>query len=126
MAVNASPLRARLLGTLNTDSTITGVTTGTSQGIPVAPYENFTVYVFASDALSAGVLLVEEADYDQQQTTPYSGTWSQVSSTTLSSTFAAAGGQVGIHLPAGAYGYLRVRIGTTVVGGTITAVLRAN
>ena len=122
MAANspAGPLRAPCF---------TAGTTGSSQPINCAPYPYVTVYVTASAALSAGTLIVEEADYDPLTESPYGGTWSTITTVTLSSVFGSAGGQSAIHIggPGGGYAYafLRVRIGTTVVGGTLAAVLRA-
>lgn len=125
----AAPLRVLLLGTDNSDGTTTGVTAGTSQPVNAINYPNITIYVTASALLSAGTLIVEESDM-----TSYSAAvgavWSQVTSVTLSSTFSGAGGATAIHLggPGGQYAYdhLRVRIGTGVSGGNVTARLVAN
>lgn len=121
------PLNAPLLGTFNADGTITGVASGTSQSIDAQGYANLTVYAYASAAISAGTLIVEEAyKHPSTQALP-TGTYSQVTSVTLSSPFSAAGGWVAIHLggPGGqyAYDYVRVRIGTAVEGGTLAAAL---
>lgn len=101
--------------------TITAATTG--QGIVNCEnYNNITVYVRGSAALSAGTLIIEEA-VDPGDT----AAWSQIGSITLSTPFASAGGEYAYHLPApSAYAYVKTRIGTTVVGGTITVEVRAN
>ena len=121
----ASPLRTLLLGSQATDGTITGVTSGTSQGLAVEAYANVTIYVTASAALSAGTLIVEEADYDTDREM-ISNNWSVVATYTLSSVFSGAGGKAANHLPAASYNHVRVRIGTTVVGGTVYVRMGAN
>ncbi len=115
----AGPLRAPCF---------TAGTTGSSNPIDCSPYPYITVYLKSSAALSAGTVIIEEADYDpRSEVVPAS--WSTISTLTLSSVFASAGGQAAVHIggPGGGYAYafLRVRIGTTVVGGTLAAVLRA-
>lgn len=84
-------------------------------------YDNLTVYIEASAALSAGTLIIEESRRDSD-----TAAWSQIASVTLSSPFASAGGEYAYHLPVSSYAWVRGRIGTTVVGGTITVELRAN
>ncbi len=84
-------------------------------------YNNLTVYVEGSAALSAGTLIIEESRRLDEL-----GTWSQIASVTLATPFASAGGEYANHLPVSAYAWVRCRIGTTVVGGTISVELRAN
>lgn len=98
-------------------------TTGSSTPQNCRGVLNLTVYATASDAISAGTLIIEEADYDPTSVGAYGGTWSQIASITLSTPFSAAGGQYAYHLPAAAYSFVRVRIGTTVVGATLTGTL---
>ncbi len=126
----AGPVRALLLGTLGSNSLRTGVTLGISQPFAMAPYQNLTFYVRGSAALSAGTLIFEEADWDPLTEKIFAGTWSTIATLTLSSVFASAGGEAAYHVggPGGSYCYafVRARIGTTVVGGTVTVVARAN
>ncbi len=84
-------------------------------------YNNLTVYIEGSAALSAGTLIIEESRRIED-----TGTWSQIASVTLATPFASAGGEYANHLPVSSYGWVRCRIGTTVVGGTISVELRAN
>ncbi len=67
-----------------------------------------------SGTISGGTLLIEEADYGDDEP-PYSGTWSQLVSVACSDV--TGGAQKGVHLSLGAYGYLRARISSAVTGG---------
>jgi hypothetical protein len=93
---------------------------GTGPWINCRGFTNLTVYVAGSAALSAGTLIVEEASWDPTTEVPFPGTASQITSVTLSSPFASAGGQYATHCPVSAYAWVRTRIGTSVVGGTIS------
>lgn len=100
--------------------TLTAATTG-SGIVDCSNYNNITVYTEADSALSAGTLIIEESRRIGE-----TNAWSQVASVTLATPFASAGGQYGYHLPVSAYAFVRTRIGTSVVGGTITVELVAN
>ncbi len=100
--------------------TITAGTTG-SGVVDCSNYNYVTVIIEGSAALSAGTLIIEESRRIDE-----TGTWSQIGSVTLATPFASAGGQFGYHLSISAYPFIRTRIGTTVVGGTITVEVRAN
>ncbi len=108
---SAGPLRAVLFP---------AGTTGVSIPIPADGRLNWTFYLTASAALSAGTFVIEECDYNPQVNT-VPATWSQVASVTLATPFASTGGVYAYHLQQACYGYLRGRIGTTAVGGTLTA-----
>lgn len=119
--MNTGTLRAVLLTDASADES-------TSQPINVANFTNLTFYVTGSDdAISAGVVTFEEADYNPDVTGPYSGTWSSLG--TVNATTVANAAQVGVHIggPGGsfAYGFVRARISTAVAGGTVSVVLRA-
>lgn len=119
----AGPLRALLVGT-NTAGVFSGVASGSSHGpIEIGSYQNLTLYVVASAALSAGTVIIEERD--QPQDAP-----SVIDTITLATPFVSAGGTYAYHVggPGGsfAYGQISARIGTSVVGGTVYVVLRAN
>ncbi len=114
-----TPKRVLLVGSQNNAGIITGVASGGSHGSQNCEgYTCLVVYVIGSAALSAGTLLIEERD--QPQDPP-----GLIASITLSSPFASAGGTYAYHLPVSAYGYVSARIGTSVTGGTVSAVLRA-
>lgn len=104
---------------------LNAVASGTSIPIEAGARLNWTAYIKGSAALSAGTLLVEEADFDPSNDT-VPATWSTVVSVTLATPFASAGGQYANHLPAATYSYLRARVGTSVTGGTITVVLKGS
>lgn len=113
-----APLRAVLVGS-DTNGQIGGVASGSAHApVNCAGYTNLVVYVKASAALSDGTLIIEERDLASDAA-------GQIASITLATPFASAGGTYAYHLQNAAYGYVNARIGTTVVGGTITAVLRA-
>ncbi len=115
--------RILLLGVENADSTVTGVTTGTS--IPVLrEVDNIiSIYLRSIGTTSSGTVLIEEADWGPLEQV-YSGTWSQIQSI-AASTF-SGGAQVALHITASSYGWVRVRISSAITGGgTITAVARS-
>lgn len=98
---------------------ISAATTG--QGYAdLSNYNYPVVYITSTAALSAGTLIIEESN------DPGATVWSQVASVTLATPFASAGGVYADHLPTAAYAFVKCRIGTTVVGGTISVELRAN
>ena len=112
------PKRALLVGIADNDL-ITGVASGSSHAsVNCEGYTNLVVYVQASAACSAGTLLIEERDRPQDAP-------GLVASITLSSPFSGAGGTYAYHLPVSAYGFVSARIGTSVTGALVSAVLRA-
>ncbi len=100
--------------------TLTDATTG-SGIVDCSNYNNLTVYIEGSAALSAGTLIIEESRRIDD-----TNTWSQIGSVTLATPFASAAGEYAYHAPISAYAFVRTRIGTSVVGGTITVEVRAN
>lgn len=99
---------------------LNAATTGTPTAGDARGYSSPSVTVTASAAISAGTVIVEESDDPT-----YAGTWSQIESITLSSVFPSAGGKSVRHYSQSSYGFIRTRIGTTVVGGTISTFLGA-
>jgi hypothetical protein len=99
-------------------------TTVASQPIDASGYLYNTVYLTSVGTTSAGAVTIEEADWDPLSGQPYGGTWSIIGTATAASTF-TGGATLAVRLPVGAYGYIRVRISTTVTGGgTVSASLR--
>jgi hypothetical protein len=102
--------------------TITARTSGAGV-VNCSNYNNIVVYIEASAALSNGTLIIEESRRMTE-----TNTWSTIATVTLSTQapFDSGAGQFGYHLPFAAYTFIRTRIGTTVVGGTITVEVAAN
>jgi hypothetical protein len=120
MAVTSpgGPQRAVLVGA-GTNDAPTGVTTGAARSpVPVAGFVYHVVYVKATAALSAGTLVIDERD--QPGDVP-----GAIATLNLASIFSGGGGTYAYHLPVSAYGYLSAHIGTTVVDGLVSAVLRS-
>lgn len=120
MANNYGPTRVPLL----TDASAEG----TEAIFDASGYTALTFYVKGSDdSLSAGVVTIEEADYNPQAEGPYAGTWSSIG--TVNATAVANLAQQAYHVggPGGqyAFGLVRARISTAVTGGTVSVVLRA-
>ena len=116
MALTQGPLRVVLL---------TDKTSGMSMPIDVSHYSNVTIYLKGEGTISAGTLIVEEADYVDA----YAGSWSDITGDVpIDCTEVTGGAQKAYQVPIGAYGYLRARIGTTIsgAGGSISVVLRCN
>lgn len=121
MPAQVTNLRVLLLGTENTDGSVTGVTTGTSQPVDVSLHGVIAFAFRSIGTTSGGTVLIEEADWGPLEA-PYSGTWSQVQSV-AASTF-TGGTEVTIHIVNSAYHYVRVRISSAITGGgSMTAVL---
>lgn len=121
-----APFRAIMLGSTDaTTGTVTGVTTGTSKPFDMQGWSVPTIYLLASAALSEGTLIIEEADFDPTLRSFGSLAWSNIATRTLATDFTSAGGWEAIHLAQSAYSYLRVRIGATVVGGTLIVTMKA-
>ena len=114
-----APSRVLLLGTTS-GGVVSGVTSGTSQAINRVGQNELSLYVRGIGTITGGTLLIEEADYGDDEA-PYSGTWSQLTSIACSDVTGNA--QKGVHLSVGAYGYLRARISSAVTGGGSIAVV---
>jgi hypothetical protein len=114
-----APSRVLLLGT-SSGGVVSGVTSGTSPAINRAGQSELSLYVRGIGTITGGTLLIEEADYGDDEA-PYSGTWSQLTSIACSDV--TGGAQKGVHLSVGAYGYLRARISSAVTGGGTIAVV---
>jgi hypothetical protein len=113
--------RILLLGTENADSTVTGVTTGTSQPVQMADHGIVAVILRSIGTTSGGTVLIEEADWGPLEQV-YSGTWSVIATITAASF--TGGAQVITHITDSSYRWLRVRISSAITGGgTMTAVL---
>lgn len=107
--------RILFLGTENADSSVTGVTVGTS--IPLArPTDGtLTFYLRSIGTTSGGTILIEEADWGDREA-PYSGTWSQIASIAASSF--TGGAQTAYHINSdNSFRYVRVRISAAITGG---------
>ena len=126
MAAGQAPDRMWLLGSDAVAAgvlTLTGVTTGTSQPIDYKSHGIVTFYLRSIGTTSGGIVLIEEADWDEKEQV-YSGTWSQVASIAASSF--TGGAQTAYHVTDSSYGYLRARISSTITGGgTIMVSLRS-
>ncbi len=121
MPAQVTNTRVLLLGVENADSTVTGVTTGTSAPIDMSLHGINTFFFRSVGTTSGGTILIEEADWGPLEQV-YSGTWSQVVSV-AASTF-TGGQELAVHVTDSSYRWLRVRISSTIIGGgTITAVL---
>lgn len=102
---------------------ITGVTTGTSIPLDRINHGIISIYLRSIGTTSGGTILIEEADWGPNEG-PYAGTWSQIASISASSF--TGGAQLATHISDSAYGWVRVRISSSITGGgTITAVARS-
>lgn len=118
-AVAAGPARVALLTNQIDDET-------TSAPVDCSGMDYLTVYISGTGTTSSGVITIEEADWDGPlREQPYGGTWSSI--TTVNASDVSGGKQAAIHLPVGAYAFVRTRISTVIGGGgSISTVLRAN
>jgi len=99
-------------------------TAGASQPIDCSQLRHLVFYFTSVGDTTTGNLLIEEADWDPDVDTIYSGTWSQVA--TIATTSFTGGAQIAYHISPNEYAFLRVRVNTAVSsGGTIKAVARA-
>lgn len=114
MPAQVTNTRILLLGTENADSTVVGVTTGTSQPIDMALHGVITIFLRSVGTTSGGTVLIEEADWGAQEM-PYNGTWSQIASIAASSF--TGGAQVAAHISDSSYRWVRVRISSPITGG---------
>lgn len=118
----SAPQRRILLGTENSDGTVTGVTTGTSTWFQLDASGLLAIYFRSIGTTSGGTIVVEEADWGPLEQ-PYSGTWSTITSQAASGF--TGGAQLGYHSQLAAFAYVRVRISSTITGGgTVTVVSR--
>lgn len=109
-----SPSQILLLGTQSTTTgAYTGVTTGMSQWIPVAGYDElvFTFESSGTGTTSGGTLKIEEASRSG-----YSGTASQIGSDVSASSFTGLA-QLAVHVNSNAFAFVRVRISSDITGG---------
>lgn len=113
-------LRVPLLNAQTVDET-------TSGGVDCSGFYALAVYVIGSGTTSSGVITIEEADMEPSTLASayYAGTWSAI--TTVNASDVTGGAQKVIHLPVGAYAFVRTRISTAIGGGgNISTVLRAS
>ena len=104
----------------------TGATTaanGTSQWINVRGYSNIVFYLKTTGSPGAGTCVLEEADWDTTQG-PITGLTGSILSTVTITSGVGNSAQAAFHY-AGAFSYVRARIGTTVTTATLEAVLVA-
>jgi hypothetical protein len=99
------------------------VITGTSQPVNARQYASLAVYVTAFGTISTGSLLIEEADWPDDETSPFQGTWSTTETIDLTAFTGGgtAGDQTKIVVPSAAPGryafaWLRARFATDVTG----------
>lgn len=110
-----APRRVLLLGTENSDGSVTGVTaTQVSQAIQADGRGLVTIYLRGVGTISSGTLVVEEADWGPAEPI-YSGTWSTLLSQAASGLTGTA--QLAVHFAIGAFAWYRVRISVVIGGG---------
>lgn len=114
MPAQVTDSRVLLLGTYNSDGTVTGVTSGTSIPVPRPLDGILKFYMRGVGTIGGGTILIEEADWGPQEA-PYSGTWSQLGS--VSGTAITANAQQAVAISDSAYGHVRVRISSAITGG---------
>lgn len=93
----------------------TAATGGASQPINCSEFSRLVFYLASAGTTSGGTVLIEEADWDPETETVYSGTWSQVASIAASSFTGTA--QIAYHISPNEYAFLRVRISSDITGG---------
>jgi hypothetical protein len=99
------------------------VTTGAGQ-FDASAYSSLTFYLQSNGTTSGGVITLEEADWDAHGGTPYTGTWSSI--TTINASSFTGSVQLAYHLSPAAFGNVRARVSSTITGGgTVTVTLRA-
>jgi len=124
MANSVAPVQSVILGSRNaTTNAVVGVTSGTSVAFKRAGFGILTFAFRSLGTTSGGTLIIEEADWLDDEV-PYSGTWSQIASVAASSFTGTA--QILYHISNSAYGYVRVRISSNITGGgTVAVTLRS-
>lgn len=120
MGLTSAPLRAVLFPA--------GSKTGTSQSILCVGQHSLAAWVTGVGTISAGTLVIEEADWDTEADLPYAGTWSSTDS--IDCTAVSGGGQQKTIVPSSAPGvyawrYVRARFSVDVSGsgGSVKVVL---
>ena len=112
--------RILLLGTENSDGSVTGVTTGISAPIDCLGWGAVKIYLRSVGNTTLGTVALEEADWGPLEQT-YSGTWSQIV-TAIATTSFTGGKQLATVVPLSANRFIRVNITATITsGGTILA-----
>jgi hypothetical protein len=102
------------------NAAITDETLGAYFNASQSPY--VTVYLTGNLTTSSGIVTIEEADWDEEKDTPFSSTWSPI--TTVNASDVSGGVQKAIHLPVCNYHFVRCRVSTVIGGGgSITAVI---
>ena len=110
------------------------VTTGTSQPENATPYTCVAVYVTGFGTISAGTLLIEEADWADEAVSPFGGTWSTTETIDLTTVDGGSttGNQAKVIVPSAAPGpyafrWLRARFSVDVsgTGGQVAVTLVA-
>lgn len=116
-----SPRRILLLGTENSDGTVTGTTgagtlanPSTSQPIQADGRGLITIYLRSVGTTSGGTVVIEEASWGPAEP-PYSGTWGTILSQAASGFTGTA--QLPVHVPVAALAWYRVRISSAITGG---------
>lgn len=110
---NVGNSRTLLLGSENSDGTLTGVITGQSQPYHI-PYDAArTYFLIGVGTINGGTILIEEADYPEKELI-YTGTWSILQ--TISASTLTGNQTQAIHIMLTASAYVRVRISSTITG----------
>jgi len=79
-------------------------------------YAAATIYVSGAGTITSGVVTIEEAYIPARtEAAGYTGTWSSI--TTVTASDVSGGAQQAVHLPLGAYNFVRTRISTAIGGG---------
>ena len=121
--VLADPTIEAQQGTARSTS-LSAVTTGTGTAVNVIGREAIAVYITGTGTTSAGVITIEEADWDPVTASTYAGTWASL--TTVMASSVTGGAQTVYHVPLGAYRFIRARVSTNVTGGgNVSAVVVA-
>jgi hypothetical protein len=92
------------------------ITNGTGKAMPYSNYEKVQWLIVGNGAVSAGAVIIESAN-----DLNYSGTWNQV----VAPVTVTANAEQGSTIDAPPGGFLRARVTTTIVGGTVTVYLNA-
>jgi len=90
----------------------TAASSGNGNLRPMVNCQLVTVYIRSIGAVSSGAIQIEETD--QENPTGFAAVGSPVNAGT------SDGAVVAVHLAAGCYAWLRARISTAIVGGTVT------
>jgi hypothetical protein len=104
---------------LSLDAKSADETFGVAFNAQQSPYVTF--YITGNGTTSSGVVTIEEADWNVAKDTPFSGTWSEI--TTVNASDVSGGVQKAIHLPVANYHFVRPRISTVIGGGGTVSVV---